>query len=54
MQMDDIDSAKENIQYQSDRVEELKTQLNEAEEEKQTAIESLKEAAESVANEYQS
>ncbi len=52
--MDDVDSAKENLQYQSDRVEELKTQLNEAEEEKQTAIESLKEAAESVANEYQS
>ncbi len=52
--MDEIDSAKENLQYQSDRVEELKTQLNEAEVEKQTAVENLKEAAESVANEYQS
>lgn len=51
--MDEIDSAKENLQYQSDRVEELKTQLNEAEVEKQTAVESLKEAADSVADEYQ-
>jgi hypothetical protein len=52
--MDEVDSAKENLHYQSDRVDELKTQLDQAEQEKQNAAESLREAADNVAEEYQS
>lgn len=52
--MDEVDNAKDNLQYQNDRVAELKTQLEQAEQEKNQAAESLRDAADNVADEYQS
>jgi hypothetical protein len=52
--MDEVDSAKENLQYQSERVEELKTQLQDAERERSAAADSLRQAADNAAEEYQS
>jgi archaellum component FlaC len=52
--MDEVDSAKENLQYQSERVEDLKTQLEQAEQERESAANGLREAADNVATEYQS
>ena len=50
----EVDSAKENLQYQSERVEELKTQLQDAERERSAAADSLRQAADNAAEEYQS
>lgn len=52
--MDEVDNAKENLQYQSDRVDELRTQLEQAEQERESAANGLREAADNVAEEYQS